>query len=281
MDHITLSGGQRPSPRIDRGLFATLPNELLLPIIKHLPVRDICRLRGQNRHMRKLIDTNEHFLVGDVIKKHHDRINAEHALLTDLSDCDTVEVLRRFYCYYGAVGHSMSRHAKAVAAAFRSTWDRSNRPIHRTFTPAYLLRDFSLLQRAATLHDHRLRFERVFLWLAFSTLPVMPQSEHDALRDRLDSVSSCSDLAAYPLIPSIFHTRRALFYHGMHEEIPGDYSSQNPMFHTLLGLPLLDADDSLAFCSHRFEAFLLLARIASGPSTLLQQAAVLEDIYIW
>jgi hypothetical protein len=48
MDHTTLNNGQCPNPRKDQGALATLPNELLLSIIKHLPAGDICRLRGQN-----------------------------------------------------------------------------------------------------------------------------------------------------------------------------------------------------------------------------------------
>jgi hypothetical protein len=110
MDHATPNDGQYPSPRKDQVAFATLPNELLLSIIKYLPARNICRLRGQNQHMRKLIDTNEHFLVKDLIEHHQARINAEQSLLTDFSGCDIVDVLRRFYSHYGDVGPF--RHAK-------------------------------------------------------------------------------------------------------------------------------------------------------------------------
>jgi hypothetical protein len=67
----------------------------------------------------------------------------------------------------------------------------------------------------------------------------------------------------------------------MHEEISGDYDSRNTIFHPLLGLPKLDEDNSLAFCSDKFETFVLLAKVATGPSTELQHAAVLEDVYIW
>jgi hypothetical protein len=281
MDHTTPSDGPRPNARKSQGLFATLPNELLLPIIKHLPVRDICRLRGQNRHMRKLIDTNEHFLVQDVIKQHHDRINAEHKLLTDLSGCDVIDVLLRYLSYYGILGPCVSRKTKAVAAALRGSWDRSNTQTHRTFSTAALLYHFSLSQRARNLEVRHRQLAQVWDMLAFQAFTTSPHSPLDALRAKLKATTPCADRGTYPEIPSVIHTTRALTFRGMHDEISGDYSSQNTIFHELLGLPLLDPDNSLAFCSHKFETFLLLKRIASGPSTLLQQAGVLEDIFIW
>jgi hypothetical protein len=117
--------------------------------------------------------------------------------------------------------------------------------------------------------------------LAFQALTTSPQAVLDVLHAKLDAVRPCADGATYPEMPSVFHTTRALTFRGMHDEISGDYSSQHTMFHEILGLPLLDPDNSLAFCSHKFETFLLLKRIASEPSTLLQQAGVLEDIFIW
>jgi hypothetical protein len=281
MDHTTPSDGPRPNARKSQGLFATLPNELLLPIIKHLPVRDICRLRGQNRHMRKLIDTNKHFLVQDVIKQHHDRINAEHKLLTDLSGCDVIDVLLRYLSYYGILGPCVSRKTKAVAAALRGSWDRSNTQTHRTFSTAALLYHFSLSQRARNLEVRHRQLAQVWDMLAFQAFTTSPQSPLDALRAKLKATTPCADRATYPEMPSVIHTTRDLTFRGMHDEISGDYGSQNTIFHELLGLPLLDPDNSLAFCSHKFETFLLLKRIASGPSTLLQRAGVLEDIHIW
>jgi hypothetical protein len=281
MDCATITDGPRPDPRNDQGIFAALPNELLLPIIKHLPIRDICRLRGQNQHMRKLIDVNEHFLVEDVIKHHHDRIHAEHELLTDLSGCDTIDVLCRFLSYYGILGPCVSRKTKAVAAALRGSWDRSNTQTHRTFSAAALLYHFSQSQRARTLHVRHRQLRLVYGMLAFQAFSTSPQAALDVLHAKLNATAPCPDRATYPDMPSVIHTTRALTFRGMHDEISGDYSSQNTIFHELLGLPLLDPDNSLAFCSHKFETFLLLKRIASGPSTLLQQAGVLEDIFIW
>jgi hypothetical protein len=282
MDHATPNDGQYPSPRKDQVAFATLPNELLLSIIEYLPARDICRLRGQNQHMRKLIDTNEHFLVKDLIEHHQARINAEHKLLTDFSGCDIVDVLRRFYSHYGDVGPF--RHAKQlVGAALWSSWDKWNDRTHGRLPTPYLLWYFSRLQGARNSRDRRRLLERISKLITAPVLTILPQSVLDALHAKLDSITPCDDCATYPDIPLIIHTTRArdLVHHDISTDLPWHYSSQNAVFHKLLGLPLLNADDSLAFCSHKFETVVLLATVASGPSTLLQQAGVLEDIYIY
>jgi hypothetical protein len=140
---------------------------------------------------------------------------------------------------------------------------------------------FSQSQRARTLHVRHRQLRLVYGMLAFQAFSTSPQAALDVLHAKLNATAPCPDRATYPDMPSVIHTTRALTFRGMHDEISGDYSSQNTIFHELLGLPLLDPDNSLAFCSHKFETFLLLKRIASGPSTLLQQAGVLEDIFIW
>jgi hypothetical protein len=229
--------------------------------------------------MRKLIDTNEQLLVKDLIEHHQDRISSEHKLLTNFSGCDIVDVLCRFYSYYGDAGAISSRKTKAAGATLGGSWDRSNTTTHRRFSPPSLMYYFSRLQRARNLHDRHHQLERVMALLTAHI--VFTQSALDALRNKLDSTTPCDDRATYPEIPSIVHTTRALTFRGMYQEIPGDYSSQDAVFHKLLGLPLLDADKTLAFCSHKFETFVLFAKVASGPSTLLQQAGVLEDIYVW
>jgi hypothetical protein len=273
MDHTTLNNGQCPNPRKDQGALATLPNELLLSIIKHLPAGDICRLRGQNRHMRKLIDTNEQFLVKDLIEHHQARVNAEHKLLTDFSGCDIVDVLRRFYSHYGDVGPFSSRKAQVVGAALWSSWDKWNDRTYGRLPTPYLLWYFSRIQGARNLRDRRCLLEQVFKFITAPVLTILPQSALDALRAKLDSITPCDDRVTYPHILSIIHTTRAralsLVHHGISTDLPGHCSSQDAVFHRLLGLPLLDADNSLAFCSYKFETVVLLATVASGHSTLL------------
>jgi hypothetical protein len=117
MDHTTSKDGHHPDPCKDKDLLTALPNECLAHITKYLPVREIPRLRGQNRRFRDFIDTNERELVADVIRHHRDRIHSEHRLLTDSSGRDAVDILRYFYRHYGrsATGASIQNPALNMA----------------------------------------------------------------------------------------------------------------------------------------------------------------------
>jgi len=88
-----------------------LPTELLAIITEQLPVREMCRLRSLSRHFRDFIDTNQGLLTRDLINCHRARINRDYKLLTDLSDCDVVDALRRYDSHYGLVntgpGHNV------------------------------------------------------------------------------------------------------------------------------------------------------------------------------
>jgi hypothetical protein len=103
MRHFTSKDCQRQIAHKDEDFFTALPNELLAHIIKQLPVREICRIRELNRRLRSFVDTNERGLVAEVTKHHLDRIHTEHRLLTDFSNCDIFDVLRRFHSHYGLI----------------------------------------------------------------------------------------------------------------------------------------------------------------------------------
>jgi len=281
MDLTAPDDGQYP----EEDLLTTLPNELLAHIIKLPPVREICRLRGQNRHVRSFIDANQRLLVKDVIKHHRDRIRAEHRLLTDLADCDIFDAMQRYYSHYGHVGHPTvnSIKSRAAASTLKIKWNESKSIDELMSTPG-LLYCFSKFQRAKT-PKRRIRWRRKLQGPRIELIPpVLEQSGLEALRKKLQSEPAARH-PAYPDVPSVFHTTRfvlrAPWITPEPEEIPGVHDVQDALFHKVLDLPLLDSDCSLAFCSHNVRTPVALQMIASGLSTVLQEADVLEDIYIW
>lgn len=272
MDYSTAEDGQDLNTHKDKDFLTALPNELLVQIAERLPVREICRLRGQNRHLRNIVDTNEHLLVNEVVKHHRGRIQAEHRLLTDLADCDLFDALQRYYSHYGAIDGLDIPGADNPAHALTVKWN-TIKGTSGMLAPSTLV-IFSRLQSADNQND------RVFWrskWMVEAASSLNLQSDLDALRKKLESASVAS-CAAYAEPPLVFHTTRC---YGTRHAIPGGYDAQDPMFHEGLGLPLLDADDCLAYCSDNVRAIFSLQRIALSGLTVLQKADILENLYIW
>jgi hypothetical protein len=292
MHHTAPKDGQHPN----KDLLTTLPNELLIHITELLPVREICRLRGLNRHLQSFIDTNEHLVVKDVIKYHRDRIHTEHRLLTDLSGCDTFDTLRRFYFHYGLRWLHMADQnpvlTKAVETYIPRPWVDAP-DVLRTF--------FGLLEAEVKDHD-----------IPCSNLAIMGTPTHHLLKEvevkcvmrfdaffyraqqglpdpiLLDLLELGKKLLCTPPERYLFTadspmhvlTKRVV---GGEGRCRGIYNFERALFHTLLGLPVLDEDNRLAFVS-RIKVrprTSLLDRIASGPSPMLRQADFLQDILIW
>jgi hypothetical protein len=64
----------------------------------------------------------------------------------------------------------------------------------------------------------------------------------------------------------------------------GIYERDRALFHTMLGLPVLDKDNSFAFaasCIRLRRGISLLDRIGPGPSTMLRRADFLQEIFVW
>jgi hypothetical protein len=148
---------------------------------------------------------------------------------------------------------------------------------------AILLSAFSISQRFRDSQLRDISLEIIYKLLAHRALTTGPRTTLDAFVTRLDAMTPFAGFGAYPDTPSVAHTTRRMEYIGMREYhvLRGDYSCKDDLFHKLLGLPLLSTNMSLAFCSWTYRTVALLALIKSGRSTLLQKAAVLEDIYIW
>jgi hypothetical protein len=226
-------------------------------------------------------------MVVDVVKYHRDRIHTEHRLLTGLSDCDIVDTVQRYYSHYSDVDHDQlwSHEPTTPSVTLSSKWNKPHRT-NQKLAPSALLHYFSMLQIAETQEDRimwRQKFLGTLASVALLTLS-LAQTDLNALSRKLE-LTPVGGGGVHPRVPLVFHTTRTvarargpLEYQ---EEIPGGYDAQDPLFHKVLGLPLLDADDTLAFCSDNVRTIIALHLMASGLSTVLQKADVLENVYIW
>jgi hypothetical protein len=292
MDHTALNDGQHPN----KDLLTTLPNELLIHITELLPVREICRLRGLNRHLRSFIDTNEHLLVKGVIKYHRDRIHTEHRLLTDPSGCDTFDIVRRFHSHYGLRWLQWTIQNPVLTKAV----EPYTQPLPLYIAPDVLRIFFDLLEAETGDHDilcfdlaimgtrtYHLPNQRVetcvvnfnlFFHQVQQVLPDPILLELLELGKKLLCTPPERCITGKSSVAVL--TRRIVAGRIAYE---GAYNSERALFHTILGLPVLDASDYLAFAA-RIKVrpgTSLLDRIASSASPMLRQAYFLQEIFFW
>jgi len=282
----------RRSPMVEgEDHLTALPNELLATIVEQLPVREMCRLRSLSRHFRDFVDTNQGLLTQGLISYHRTRINREYSNLTDLSDCDIVRALRRYKSHYGfdydpdrASVFSLDpfKHA-AMTLTLDLNWTRSyGVPCGRG--TAHWLQTIYFLSATCMSTSRSRRIED--LW------DFTEQPESFGFPDRESFVAKFMELlstdvgVAYPAVPPFFLTDRKVFLR---------YSCISPKIHKghcdyrktselqlLLHLPDLKQDEgTLAYCFMSGDTVHLVNGVDQGPSNMLKQAAIIEDILIW
>ena len=272
-------------------LLTTLPNEILILITELLPAREICRLRAQNRHLKSFVDTNQRLLVKESFEHHRNRIHAEHRLLTDFADCDIFDLFQRYYSHYGDIDSTVqSLKTRAITLALRYELNKSKDTRQRILIPE-LLYIFSQCQRAT--QDERVGWRLLMKETAADTdSPSFTRSDLEALHRKLNSAPVAGCAASYPGIPSVFLTKRLASrvpWSSHEERLSGRdaHRAQDSLFHHALGLPLLDTDGSLAFCSEDVRTVASLRMLASlgklsgSTMVMLRKADILENIYIW
>lgn len=80
----------------------TLLPELLTQIVKTLPVRQVCRLRAQNRRLRDFIDMNQQALVKDTVDFHRARLRREcDALVSAPGEVDWLDAVLAYARVFG------------------------------------------------------------------------------------------------------------------------------------------------------------------------------------
>jgi hypothetical protein len=268
---------------------SALPNELLASVVEQLPVQEICRLRSISRHFRDFVDTNQGHLTRDLVTHHHARINDEYKLLTDLSDCDIVDALRRYDSHYGfAVDGRITRSCvfkfESVPATLGLNWIRSRRfpaaDQDDFYEAGHWIQAYSDLSSQMGLEprNDNLSEARVgtsHMWLSGS-------NGFNALRTKLAEVTSTRIDAAYSVVPFYFLTKRKVFRHDEKTRKGLCKHPEMSKLERLLGLPELDhIECPLAYCSMAESTAQLVRKVDQGPSTRLKEAAIIEKIFIW
>jgi hypothetical protein len=283
---MTPEDGQHPN----EDLLTTLPNEILTLIAQLLPARQICRLRAQNRHLRSFVNTNQRLLVKAAINHHRNRIHAEHRLLTDLADCEVFDSFLRYYSHYGNAGapdktDSSFLKTGAITRTLRNEL-RKSKGTGQTILTSMMMYFFSRFHSATQDEHIHWRFCMNEM-AAGATSPSLTRSELEVLHRKLESARVAGCATPYPVIPLVFLTKRVAESHITfnEEHLSGrdTHHAQDSLFHKKLGLPLLDTDGSLAFCSEDVRTVASLQMLASLGSTMimLRKADILENIYIW
>jgi hypothetical protein len=283
------------SPKAEgKDRLTVLPTELLVGIVEHLPVREMCRLRSLSRHFRDFVDANQGLLTRDLINSHRARINEEHRLLTDLSNCDIVDAVRRYDSHYGFTspdGHISSDPVRKLKC------DAVSLTLYLNWTTSYHL-PADLLNFEARLwmqmyfdlsNPKRAGFHTPYLsqpyGLATCHLWSRGSADPYSLNAKLMRVTSTRVDATYAAFPvDILSDRKyskAPF--GLPQTLKGSCQEwQISKLAQLLQLPEMKTDEcSLAYCAVSQATAGLVRKPDQKLSSKLAQAAIIQEIFIW
>ena len=269
-----------------------LPAELLVDIVEQLPVREICRLRSVNRHLRDFVDANQGLLTQDLIGYHQARIHDEYKLLADLSGCDIVDALRRYDSHYGIVrdGPNMSavRKSEAVSPTFNFNWMASHHlQAAGTYRTSEKWKQMYSLMSCSQRAEDRTIVQKLAVDRCLEDHVWSPGfADAKAFLTKLAQVTSTRVDALYAAIPSIFITERKVDDTRKIAQLQTHQGFANRRekseLEQLLGLPDLDSTEGmLAYCSSSRKPASLVHGMAQGRSSKLKQAAIIEEIFIW
>lgn len=269
-----------------------LPAELHVNIVEQLPVREMSHLRSLSPQFRDFIDTNQGLLTQNLVSHHRARINREFKLLTDLSDCDIVDALRRYDSHYGLVldgkiSMSCFRKVEAVSMTLDFHWIKSHRFLADSRSrpsPAWM-QTYSTMSEPDITEEHIWQLGLVVDGCFHNRIWSHGFMDAEALQAKLTEVASTRVAATYAAIPSNFITRRMA---GTMREEPFSFHQglandrETSELAQLLGLADLDSTEgSLAYCLRSGKTASLVHEMAQGRSSKLKQAAIIEEIFIW
>ncbi|GAB7322667.1 hypothetical protein MBLNU13_g03572t2 [Cladosporium sp. NU13] len=269
-----------------------LPTELLASIVEQLPVREMCRLRSLSRHFRNFIDTNQGLLTQNLVSHHRARINREYKLLTDLSDSDIVDALRRYDSHYDVVIDdqvivSGLTKIETVSSTLYFNWIRSHHfpAAASNHTSSAWVQIYSIMIFPELAPRHTVHLS-VAVGVCFRNHVWSPGfTNAAACKAKLKQVTSTRVDAAYADVKFQFITQRkaGTTQNGtftIHEGIIDP--QKRSKLEQLLGLPDLESTEgSLAYCVSSGKRTSLVLKMDQGPSTKLKQAAIIEELFIW
>jgi len=272
-----------------------LPNELLASVVERLPIREICRLRSVYCHLRGFVDTNQGKLTQDLISHHRARINNEYKLLTDLSDCDIVDAMRRYDSHYGSVENHWIESNDfrpfkwvAISLTLYLNWLRSH---YLAATEDYgeaetWMTAYSNSTAPSTLRLSSSNFSmRRITSLARSHVWSYGSTDHRALKAKIMETTSTKVHVAYNSVPSCLLTdRKFVAPSKMSVKIRRGRCNKWEIskVERLLNLPESKyKEDSLAYCSMSEHTADLVRKVDQGSLTKLKQVVIIEEIFLW
>lgn len=271
-----------------------LPAELLVDIVEQLLVREMCRLRSVNRHLHDFVDANQGLLTRDLVGYHRARIEREYKLLTDLSDCDIIDALRRYDRHYG-IDHDPETTSSFPFRSFKYTaisltldihWPKSHR---LPFTIQHCRGGhwLQIIHFLNTVGDSTKRIDLLAgVWDVTERHRSFGFPEREPFVAKFMAFLSTRAGGAYGYAPRYFLTERkvARRYDGGSSMIQMGHCDDRGMSKLLpsLKLPDLNLDEgTLAYCSMSEDVVDLVDGVDQGPSAVLKRAAVIEEIFIW
>jgi hypothetical protein len=272
--------------------FSALPVELLLKVLIHLPVKDLCRCRKLCKQLKKVIDANLKSLLEPAIIFHQDRLTAYCNNVLDTTGVEFITALSRFISYYGKIEDKAA--GSDVLMSFCRLYTRQNYPALSNHDRTHLYRD--TLYRVARLcvqgiatHQHSDDFDgdqgvlnrgSLSSWLHhraagtgdFSLIDLMYMWEKLNIRAGLSS-KMCDGVPPQFVTRRLSHTRDSKGYWGAFHKAP-----------KWLGVPKLPGRTIFAYCMNNHAlGFRLQCREYPSDTTppLFVKAAILEELFIW
>ncbi|KAK3058555.1 hypothetical protein LTR09_000119 [Extremus antarcticus] len=90
-------------------LFSSLPVEMLVNVLSHLPTKEMCKARGLSKTIKAIVDNNAAAIARPNIRFHQQRIKSDYEMLVDIGNLQFGEVIKRFISYYGFMRASTAR----------------------------------------------------------------------------------------------------------------------------------------------------------------------------
>jgi hypothetical protein len=273
------------TPKADR--LSALPTELMTKILKQLSTREICRARTLCRHFKELVDANQSDILRSLIAAHKARIKADHKALHCRTILNFGSAFKGFVDYYGRINEELAR-ADVADRFFTQYIERvygrlhhQNNLLHRAALttilkivtePEFFVRNqLNLFEYAKILDILALRLGDDSL--AHCLGSIMPIG--------LPKTSRCHEKTSFPRYFLTRYNPTAKVHpsitNGWCIGVSGNLLSS-------LGLPSMRPTNRFAYCvkSHKLWSIANQAWRKQGKKlSLFEQAALLEDTFIW
>lgn len=267
----------------------TLPHELLAGVVAYLPARQICRLRQINKILKSFVDDNATSLTRYSVAYNRQRLHARLDNLLNIKHLLPSEAVARWVSYYGFQGFpddlgELDEMCDYVAEHY---YGEENPTRLRDLTMVYsfmkhFIDDWAIINLTGgkdvsgrqvpvteTEYLHTARSIKVG-YTAEQVARMQAQVKDPKFFDGPHYTSALGRPAEETWV-----TRRTL---------PFEHRRNFTAYLKRLGVPRLPSNESLMYCARTAEMAALADRAKSQTKitlTPLQQAALLEELFIW